>query len=359
MSALATRYRWARLITGISALACCVAPLPYVIEHPGPTIDVLGDYQDEELITVNDPKDTGGPLRMTTVTISGLPGDVIMAYPLTRAFFTSTDAITPRELIFPEGQTAEENREISRAQMNSSQESASVAALEAMGRTVVVSLEIAGIAEGASAADVVDIGDILLSVTPPGGTPVAGTSYRDIIQTMATIPPATEVDIVVERDGQRLPLTVTTIEPPTLPDGTPERQGSLLGLALYAHPDSDLGVDFGVGDRIGGPSAGLMFSLGIIDKLTPGPLTGTHDVAGTGTISLDGSVGPIGGIAQKLAGAKRDGAEYFLIPAANCADAEGHVPDGLAGVRVETLADALDAVKAIAADRATALPTCD
>jgi hypothetical protein len=91
-----------------------------------------------------------------------------------------------------------------------------------------------------------------------------------------------------------------------------------------------------------------MFSLGIYDKLTPGPLAGGHEIAGTGTIDDQGQVGPIGGIRQKLAGARSDGAAFFLAPADNCNEVVGHVPDGLEVFKVATFDDARTAVEAIA-----------
>ncbi|WP_433788752.1 S16 family serine protease [Actinoplanes sp. CA-252034] len=98
--------------------------------------------------------------------------------------------------------------------------------------------------------------------------------------------------------------------------------------------------------EVGGPSAGLMLTLGIIDKLTPADLTGGHTIAGTGQVTADGAVGPIGGIPQKLHGADVD---YFLVPADNCAEAVGAVPPGLTLARVATVDDALLALKTIAA----------
>jgi PDZ domain-containing protein len=100
-------------------------------------------------------------------------------------------------------------------------------------------------------------------------------------------------------------------------------------------------------DKVGGPSAGMMFALGIIDKLTPGAIQGGEDVAGTGTIDPSGAVGPIGGIRQKLFGAKDAGAEWFLAPVANCDEVDGNIPDGLAVIAVETLDESLDALEAI------------
>jgi PDZ domain-containing protein len=103
----------------------------------------------------------------------------------------------------------------------------------------------------------------------------------------------------------------------------------------------------------------MMFALGIIDTLTPGELNGGRNVAGTGTISADGTVGPIGGIQQKLWGAVGAGADYFLAPASNCDEVVGHVPPGLRVFSVETLDDSLAVLSAIR-DKGDldALPTC-
>ncbi|AGL18798.1 PDZ domain-containing protein [Actinoplanes sp. N902-109] len=102
-------------------------------------------------------------------------------------------------------------------------------------------------------------------------------------------------------------------------------------------------------DRIGGPSAGLMFTLGIIDKLTPADLTGGRIIAGTGTIDDAGTVGRIGGIPQKLLGAKAAGAQLFLVPAGNCAEAARNAVPGLPMAEVGTVDDALTALRTFAA----------
>ena len=112
-------------------------------------------------------------------------------------------------------------------------------------------------------------------------------------------------------------------------------------------------------DKVGGPSAGMMFSLGIIDTVTPGDLTGGKHIAGTGTISPDGTVGPIGGIGQKMRGARSSGATLFLAPASNCDEVAGHIPAGLQVVRVENLGEARHAVEVAASGQDTsALPAC-
>src|SRR5690606_24730529 len=104
---------------------------------------------------------------------------------------------------------------------------------------------------------------------------------------------------------------------------------------------------------------GQMFALGIIDKLTPGSLTGGAEVAGTGTITGDGDVGEIGGIRHKLYGALAAGAQWFFAPIENCGEVVGHVPHGLHVVAVDTLDDALSALEAIRSGAdAASLPTC-
>jgi len=103
----------------------------------------------------------------------------------------------------------------------------------------------------------------------------------------------------------------------------------------------------------------MMFALGIIDTLTPGELNGGQNVAGTGTITADGTVGPIGGIRQKMWGAVKVGADWFLAPASNCDEVVGHIPGHLKVFAVKTLDDSLDVLEAIRDDGdLSALPTC-
>lgn len=111
-------------------------------------------------------------------------------------------------------------------------------------------------------------------------------------------------------------------------------------------------------DDIGGPSAGMMYALGLIDKLTPQDETGGKVIAGTGTIDAKGKVGEIGGIRLKMLGAKRDGAAWFLAPKGNCDDVVGHVPEGLRDVAVSTLDEAYDALVAIGEGKGASLPHC-
>jgi PDZ domain-containing protein len=152
----------------------------------------------------------------------------------------------------------------------------------------------------------------------------------------------------VRRAGAEKVLKVRTID---------AEGKAVVGILLRTEFVFPTKVSINAGD-VGGPSAGMMFSLAIYDKLTPGSLTGGLNIAGTGTINSAGAVGPIGGIQQKLVGAKRGGAVWFLAPADNCNEVVGHVPEGLKVVKVATFTQARDAVMAIAAKNTKSLPTC-
>jgi PDZ domain-containing protein len=112
-----------------------------------------------------------------------------------------------------------------------------------------------------------------------------------------------------------------------------------------------------VGD-IGGPSAGMMFALGIIDKLTKLDLTAGRFIAGTGEITPGGQVQPIGGIQQKMIGARNAGATIFLTPATNCADTKGAVPKGMRLVKVSTLNQAVTYLEALKSGQSSSVPSC-
>ncbi|MGH3909692.1 MAG: YlbL family protein, partial [Pseudonocardiaceae bacterium] len=130
----------------------------------------------------------------------------------------------------------------------------------------------------------------------------------------------------------------------------PKPDRGYLGIGVGDRPDVDFDVTISLAD-VGGPSAGLMFALSIVDKLTPGPLAGDTFVAGTGEIRAGGEVGPIGGIPFKMIRAHDEGATVFLVPAGNCDEAVQRAPDGLRLVRVNTLTDAINALDALRAGR--------
>jgi PDZ domain-containing protein len=223
--------------------------------------------------------------------------------------------------------------------MSQSQRDAITAALLELGyKPTSRQVTVGDVQSDAPAAAVLQSGDAIVAVN--GRTVGDITTLRDLV---AAHPVGTTLTVTVERDGKRRDVSVKTIDSgetdhrPIL-GITPDQQ------ATFAKVRVTIGVN---PQDVGGPSAGLAFSLGIIDRLTPGALTGGRTVAGTGTIDGFGHVGPIGGIQQKIYGALDNGATVFLAPAGDCADAKQVAPDSLTLVRVETLHGAIDALDAI------------
>jgi PDZ domain-containing protein len=211
---------------------------------------------------------------------------------------------------------------------------------------VVPQLTVHSFTKDSAAADVLKEGDVILAAD--GTTVTSGDQLRDIINAGEGAP----VSLTISRDGGAMNVSVTPRKGEV--DGETKW---LLGITLLNDFSFPIDVTIQL-NNVGGPSAGMMFALGIIDTLTPGELNGGQNVAGTGTISADGTVGPIGGIQQKLYGARDGGARWFLAPSANCNEVVGHVPDGLSVVKVSTFAEARSAVEAIAAHQGDTLPRC-
>lgn len=335
------------VLTAALLLLLSAIPAPYAIQDPGPTVDTLGEVDGESLIQVEGAATyaTEGELRLTTVSVSGGPGGATVdALEVVRAWLSGASAVVPVELVFPVGISREERNELAAQEMTTSQENATAAALTELGYEVPAELVVAGAVEGTGSDGVLLEGDVLVSA---GGVDLV--AWTDLTEVLTATPPGTALPLEVLREGERTDVEVVT--------GDDGEGGSVLG--VFIDPAFDFPVDVTIRiDEIGGPSAGTMFALGLVDMLTPGALTGGENVAGTGTITIDGEVGPIGGIRQKLAGAARDGASYFLAPAENCAEVVGHVPAGLQVVPVASLAEATDALTAIGVGDVADLPAC-
>ncbi len=329
----------------LSVLAA--APAPYVVESPGPTVDTLGDVDGEPLIGVSGAPTfpTDGALRLTTVSVAGGPGTPVDAMRVVRGWLETDEAVVPQELVYPQGQSAQEREQLAAREMTTSQEDATAAALTELGYAVPATVTVAGVVPDGPSDGVLAEGDVLVAV---GGTEVV--ELGDLTVALAAAPPGAELEVTVRRDGELRELGLVT--------GDDGEGGSVLG--VFIDPVFAFPVDVTIRiDEIGGPSAGLMFALGIVDVLTPGALTGGVDVAGTGTITVEGEVGPIGGIRQKIAGAQRDGAAVFLVPEGNCGDVDGLGSPDLQLVRVGTLGEAVDAVTAVGEGRTDDLPSCE
>jgi PDZ domain-containing protein len=323
--------------------------LPYAVMSPGPTQNTLGDTggtKDTPIIEVSGlpTYPTDGALRFTTVRVEGGPGYPVDAWDILRAWIDPSRDVYPVDQIFDtditEQQVAEENAIL----MAGSQEEATAVALRAIGEDVPTSIAISSFTDASKAGSTLKKGDGFVRV---GDTDIS--TADDVRSALQKVTPGSTVRITVEREGKDVTVGVPTI--------TGQAGQTALGVILRLEHDFPAKVTIDAGS-IGGPSAGLMFSLGIYDKLTPGALTGDHDIAGTGTIDDAGNVGPIGGIRQKLAGARSDGATWFLAPADNCDEVVDHIPDGLQVVKVSTFDEARSAVEAIADGRTGSLPHC-
>ena len=334
--------------------AVFLVPVNAVIEAPGPTWNVLdnGSSSDQDVLKVSGTETypTEGALRMTTVSVSGCPGYPVTTADLIAAWFSADKRIVDRNEVCPQDQSAEQVEETGKAQMTASQDSAVIAALVETGKAGAMHLTVTEVTEQQTSTEI-QAGDVLETITPQGGQTTTLASFSQLRELMTTIPEGTRVTLGVRRGDQKASAALTTIAPQ---EGT---TGSLLGLSLKISVDSPVEATFGL-SAVGGPSAGMMFALGVVDEITPGSLTGGKDISGTGTIDMTGQVGPIGGIQQKMAGARESGSTFFLAPASNCNEVTGHEPKGMQVFAVNTLHEAIAATEAIASGNTSGLATC-
>ena len=326
-------------------VAAAFLPLPYVTYSPGPTVDVLGKNDGREVIQVSGRQTyrDDGELRMVTVYVTPAGGKVTLVDAM-EAWFSPEQAIYPYATQYPDGQTAEESDVESAIEMVSSQDSAIAAALRALDYPVRPVIEVLGVDDGLPAKGKLEVRDILVKI---GDTTIR--SPQDVVDAITGAEADEPLTFVVKRDGKQVSVDVT----PAVVDGS-LRVGIRPGMGF----DFPFRVHVDINQNIGGPSAGLMFSLGIYDTLTPGSLTDGATVAGTGTITAKGKVGPIGGIQQKIVAARDAGAGLFLVPAANCKEALGAPNGDMRLAKVTAMSDALSSVEAWSSDHTAALPVC-
>ena len=349
------RVGWTALVLAVlAAVVVAVLPSPYLVERPGPVFDTLGsaEYQgeDQPLITVTGTETypTEGSLDLLTVSVQGNVEQRPSWAQVLSSWFRPSLAVVPVEAVYPSGVSNEQVDQQNAVDMENSQQAAVAAALVHEGVAVPSRVVVSQVSEGGPAEGVLAVGDRIVSVD---GTSLEADAdvdrLRGLVADAGTDAPAR---LVVERDDARVDLEVT----PESVDGSPP----LLGVGVSVDYDFPYDVELRL-DKVGGPSAGMMFALGIIDKTTPGALTGGLRVAGTGTITASGEVGGIGGIRQKMYGALDAGAEVFLAPEANCDEVVGHVPDGLDVYAVDTLEQAVTTLETVGTGGdASALPTC-
>ncbi|MEW1833925.1 S16 family serine protease [Microbacterium sp. NPDC079995] len=345
---------WALVIALVALLVLSFLPTGFVIQRQGPVVNTLGsvenaDGDDVPLISVRGAETypTAGALDLTTVQIAGTRERTPSWFELAMAWFDASEAVLPIDQVFPAGTTTEQRNEENAALMVDSQKEATAAALTELGYTVRAHVGVGALTEDSPATGILEVGDEIVSAD--------GTSIEDTAQLRSVINAGQgdPVELVIRRDDAERTVRVTPVQ-------TESTDGPVWIIGITTARDFEFPIDVTIQlDRIGGPSAGQMFALGIIDTLTPGELNGGEQVAGTGTIDSAGTIGPIGGIRQKLYGALDAGAEYFLAPEKNCDEVVGHIPGDLRVIPVSTLDDSLAALDAIrTGDGVDDLPVC-
>ena len=351
-----TRRGWMLIISAATTLILVgiafVLPVPFVKLAPGPTYNVIGEAQGQEVIQITGTETfpVTGTLDMTTVLESGGPRGGLTFVDAIASWLDPADAVVPRELIFPDDVSGEDVRKRQALLFSTSESNAIAAAMTYLGRPVEGQVVVSAVYPETPADGLLLPKDEVVSID---GTDV--TEATQVAQAIRSQPIGTSFDIVVRRDGVEVDgvmkddveqtITLTSEANPDDPSIP------FIGIGVGTLFSAGFPIDFTLQD-VGGPSAGMMFAAGIVDKLTPDNLVAGRHIAGTGTIEPDGTVGPIGGIRQKLAGARNAGATLFLMPEKHCAEVEGHVPDGLTVVPVGTLTESIEAIQAYVAGEA-------
>jgi Lon-like protease len=323
----------------ISAIAVIVAILvaerisvPYVILGPGPTLNTLGkDQTGKPLISISGrtTHPTSGHLNMVSITYEGGPGHGFNVFTALRAWLDPHEAVVPESEIFAPGQSQQQVAQQDQVEMTGSQQLATAAALTQLHIKYQTMPGVVGVQKGYPAYGKLKAGDVIKAVD---GQPVASASQLTAqIKAHADQP----MTFTVQRSGKTSQVQLTARQT----GGRP-----IVGIEVQDQYKFPFSVSIQIG-QIGGPSAGMMFALGIIDKISTENLTGGKFIAGTGEISANGAVSPIGGIQQKMIGARDAGATVFLAPAGNCKDTQGAVPAGLKVVKVSTLSGAISALQ--------------
>ena len=336
---------WSLLILLGAAL---FIPVPYVMTSPGPVFNTIGEIKDIELISISGTQTypTEGELDFTTVSEFGGPQEGLDMFQAIWGWISPDRRVVPRESVYPEGETEAENTARNVEAFSTSQSYAIAAAMDYLEQPINEKVIVTSVGLDTPAQDKLRAGDEILAVDA-----VTMKTSEQVVDAVRAKPIGTDLTFAVIRKETKLDVVVTSSNRPDDP-ATADDESAIpyIGIGIDISYSADFEIEFAV-TGVGGPSAGTMFAIGIIDKLTPGALTQGKIIAGTGTIDPDGNVGEIGGIQQKLIGARDAGAVLFLAPQGNCVDLIGHIPNGLTVAAVETLEDAMEAIEAFNAGK--------
>jgi PDZ domain-containing protein len=336
------RYRWsfpAKFFFYLLSIATLLAPIPFVFFKPGVPDNVAGN-----IITIKDSKTypINGKLFITSILVTNPDSPVFGAETIVN-WALGPHVVLQKESVYPPIRPAQKIERDSQNEMESSQATSTAAALRYLGYEFKELYYISDIREYSDAFNKLKVGDVI--------TAVDGKTINQI-EEIRTSYKGKEIgdplSITVERknkSGNTSSITteVTLVENQDISSETGEKKPAI-GILVGTSGKFPIDVKFNL-PGVGGPSAGMIFAVGIIEKLTSEDLVRGRKIAGTGSINASGKVGGIGGIEEKMIGASRVGATIFLAPRENCPDIK-HVPKGLKVIPVSTLSEAIDALRA-------------
>ncbi len=315
----------------LSLAGLMTLPSGYVIERPGQVFNVMGELDEKPVISATDVETFKSETRLdiTTVSLLGNRDSTPGWLQILAAWMDPDQVVLPLDEVYPPQLSTEQVRAESTAQMEVSQQDAIAAALTELGYELDRQLYVASVIAETPASKKLVAGDFVVAVSS-----VAVATYEEL-RAQIQLSEGNSVVIKVIRDGKPMEFELT-----------PEKKEDswVIGAMVGYVYDFPVDIKLQLGD-VGGPSGGLIFALGIYDVLTEGSLAGKTHIAGTGTITADGTVGPIGGIELKLISAKKAGATLFLAPDGNCSEVVGQIPNGLSVVIVKDLKSALTAIQ--------------
>lgn len=329
---LATTISAAVLFVALS-VAIALIPVPFVSWSPGATLDVLSTQNDKDVIRIEGipSEPASGKLLLTTVAVTKADAKITLPQAL-MSLAKSDSTILPRAFVYSDIYSAEQIQKAERQQMADSQDAALVAALRQSGFSVSQTVQVKRVSSAGPGADKLQVGDKILSIND-----VRVQTKTQVQDVVSTLRPGDAVKINITRDGQPLVVNLTAAA------GNDNPQIARIGVDLEDTYSHNIKVDYAIDPAIAGPSGGLIFALGLYEKLSNESLFTDKIVAGSGEINADGEIGAIGGVKQKIIGAGRAGATIFLLPAANCSDI-GQTVSSLKIVKVTKLQDAIESL---------------
>ncbi|SYZ32427.1 YlbL family protein [Propionibacterium australiense] len=345
-----TRQAWTAVVAALVLIVLsgviALTPVPYVAWDSGVTNDVLGslDGTDEITIIGAETTDTTGSLLLTSVSVTSSNATLTLPAALL-SYARDVRDVVPRDWAYPVGRSASDLAGDEVMERSVAQESATVAALSAAGIPVQENPVIDSVSTGGPSYELLQTGDIIETVNDTAVR--TADEVNGIIRSLAV---GATADFGIVRGGSS--MTVSVITQASSTDRSVPRVGVTMRPGYRYEPQ----VEFNV-PEVADESSGLVLSLAIYDKLRSEDLMNSRVVAGTGTIEPNGTVGAVSGISERMRGAERDGAQVFLVPAANCSEVTD-VGTNMELVRVSRLSDAVSSLDALSQGRAEAVPRC-